>query len=157
MQLAPQDLRTFFVTSVTVDRRALLQSERMAGMLVDVLQSCRRRNKLELHEFVVMPDHFHLLITPAPDVSLEKSVQFIKGGFSFRARKELRFGAEIWQRGYAYDRVTSAAHYARLCAYVRGNPVKRFLVEQENLFRYSSAYPDVEIDPAPPWLKPSAA
>jgi REP element-mobilizing transposase RayT len=25
-----------------------------------------------------MPDHFHVLITPAPDVSLEKAMQFIK-------------------------------------------------------------------------------
>jgi len=34
-----------------------------------------------------MPDHFHLLITPAHEVSLEKAVQLIKGGFSFRAKK----------------------------------------------------------------------
>jgi len=32
-----QELRTFFVTSVTVDRKNLLQSERMALLLLDVL------------------------------------------------------------------------------------------------------------------------
>ena len=51
---------------------------------------------MQVHEFVFMPNHVHLLITPAPDVSLEKAMQFIKGGFSYRAGKELgseaRFG-----------------------------------------------------------------
>jgi putative transposase len=41
-----------------------------------------------LHAFVVMPDHLHLLITPFD--TIEKSVQLIKGGFSFRAKRELK-------------------------------------------------------------------
>ena len=49
----------------------------------------------KLHAYVIMPDHLHLLMTPAE--SVEKSVQLIKGGFSFRARRELnglaRFGS----------------------------------------------------------------
>jgi putative transposase len=48
-----------------------------------------------------MPDHFHLLITPFE--TLERSLQLIKGGFSFRAKKELGFGGEVWQNSY-YDR-----------------------------------------------------
>ena len=42
-----------------------------------------------------MPEHFHVMITPT--VTLERAVQFIKGGFSFRVKKELgqqwRFGS----------------------------------------------------------------
>jgi putative transposase len=34
-----------------------------------------------------MPDHFHLLVTPTE--TLERALQLIKGGFSYRARKEL--------------------------------------------------------------------
>jgi putative transposase len=33
-----------------------------------------------------MPDHVHVLLTPAHDVSLEKALQFMKGGFSFRLK-----------------------------------------------------------------------
>src|SRR6266566_7977562 len=36
-----------------------------------------------------MPDHFHVLITPT--ITLERALQLIKGGFSFRATKELGF------------------------------------------------------------------
>jgi len=40
------------------------------------------QEKYLLHEFVLMPDHFHLLITPTS--TLERALQLIRGGFSFR-------------------------------------------------------------------------
>ncbi len=126
----------------------------MSSLLLDVLQDNRKQKRFLLHEFVVMPDHFHLLLTPAPDVSLEKCLQYIKGGFSFRARKELDFKQEIWQQSFTEHRVKDAADYERHREYIWRNPVKKFLVEEASLFPYSSAYPGAEIDAAPPWLKP---
>ncbi len=84
MPQAPQSTRTFFVTSTTVGRRALLQSDRMAQLLVDVLAENPRKKRFLLHEFVIMSNHFHLLLTPAAEVPLEKALQLIKGGFSYR-------------------------------------------------------------------------
>jgi len=77
--------RTFFVTSSTWAKRGLLQSTRAAGPLIDVLYHYRQQRKYLLHEFVIMPDHFHLLITVGEEMTVEKAVQLIKGGFAFRA------------------------------------------------------------------------
>src|SRR6266540_1217419 len=96
MNLAPQSIRTFFVTFSTAGRRSIFQSDQFATLLLSVLGDNRLKRRFELHEFVIMPDHVHLLITPAPDVSLEKAVQYIKGGFSFRAKRELGSAMEIW-------------------------------------------------------------
>ena len=92
---APQSTRTFFVTSTTAGRRALLQSDRMAQLLVDVLAENRRKKRFLLHAFVIMPNHFHLLLTPAEEIALEKALQFIKGGFSYRAKREFHVAFEI--------------------------------------------------------------
>jgi putative transposase len=154
MYLAPQEVRTFFVTSVTFNRHAIFQSERMSNLLLHVLQDYRNHQKFLLHEFVVMPDHFHLLLTPAAGIPLEKAVQYIKGGFSFRAKKELDFKASIWERSFRNYRVSGADHYARLRGYIRRNPVKRCLADSEDRFPYSSAYPGAIVDPQPPWLRP---
>lgn len=54
----------YFITASTFQKRNLLQSDRMARLLVDVLLHYRQQRKYHLLEFVVMPDHFHLLITP---------------------------------------------------------------------------------------------
>jgi putative transposase len=97
MQVIASD-RTFFVTSLTGGRRSLLQSARAANLLIDVLYHYRRERKYLLHEFVVMPDHFHLLLTVGVDMTVEKAVQLIKGGFAFRAGRELGFRAPDGKR-----------------------------------------------------------
>src|SRR5438094_6842304 len=48
----------YFVTACTFQKKNLLQSDRMAGLLVEVLLHYRAERKYLLHEFVVMPDHF---------------------------------------------------------------------------------------------------
>jgi putative transposase len=64
--------------------RALLQSERNAKLLIDVLRSYVAARQFELHEFVVMPDPVSRPIEVGGDTTIERSMQFIKGGFSFR-------------------------------------------------------------------------
>lgn len=54
-----------------------------------------------------MPDHAHLLLTPAPEVSLEKAMQYIKGGFSFRLKSKL----DVWERSYDSRRITDLDDY----------------------------------------------
>ncbi len=142
------------MTSVTAGHRPILQTTRMSALLLDVLQVNRGQERFLLHEFVIMPDHFHLLLTPAPEVSLEKCLQYIKGGFSFRAKKELDFSQPIWQQSFTEHRIKDSADYERHREYIWRNPVKRFLVKEAALFPCSSAYPGAEIDAAPPWLKP---
>jgi len=154
MPLAPQKVRTFFVTSVTIRRYAIFQSERMANLLIRILQDYRRQQKFLLHEFVIMPEHFHLLLTPAEEVPIEKAIQYVKGGFSFRARKELDFQGSIWETSYTNHRIRDEHDYEHHRIYIRQNPVKRLLVETEERFPYSSAYAGSAVDPAPPWLKP---
>ena len=153
MQLAPQEIRTFFITSVTAERRNILQSDRMARLFIDVLQENRKKVRFLLHEFVVMPNHVHLLITPAHDIALEKAIQYIKGGFSFRAKKELDFRAAIWQESFTNHRIKDADDYAKHRTYILEHPVRARLAEGAELFPYSSAWPGTELDAAPPALK----
>jgi len=68
--------------------RRLLQSERNAGLLIDVLRSLVRERKFKLHDFVIMPDHVHLLLTVEDTMTIEKAMQLIKGRFSHLLSKE---------------------------------------------------------------------
>jgi REP-associated tyrosine transposase len=146
--------RTFFVTSSTWGRRALLQSDRSARLLIDVLYHYRNEGKYLLHEFVIMPDHFHVLITIGVEMTVEKAVQFIKGGFAYRAGRELGFRAPVWQKGFSEVRVTSAEALRGIQAYIQSNPVKRLLALTPADYPYSSAHPGFELDALPQRLKP---
>jgi putative transposase len=153
MQMAPQEVRTFFVSAVTWGRRPIFRAEPMARLFLDTLRNYRILHRYLHHEFVPMPEHFHLLLTPAPDVSLEKAVQLIRGGFSFRVKQEMGSALEVWQPGPTNHRIRDAADYARHVQYIWQNPVKRHLVEIAQQYPYSSASGALEVDPAPPGLK----
>jgi len=154
MRRAPQEIRTFFVTAVTWQRRPLFRAEPMARLFLDTLARYRNQGRFLIHEFVLMPDHFHLLLTPAPDISLEKALQLLKGGFSFRVKHELGSNTEVWQEGFTDHRVKNAEDFERHAVYVRDNPVRARLVENAAAYPYGSAAGSTEFDPAPPGLKP---
>jgi putative transposase len=142
----------YFITASAFQKQNILQSDRMAGLFVDVLLRYRARGKYLLHEFVVMPDHFHLLITPQE--SLERAMQLIKGGFSFRAKRELGFMHEIWQPSYYDRRVRDAEEYFAFRGYMRQNALQPGLATKAEDYRYCSAWHGFVLDAAPQRLKP---
>lgn len=139
------------VTTSTWERRALFKSERWANLLIDTIYHYRGSAYL-LHEFVIMPDHLHILLTPLS--SLEKAVQFIKGGFSYRAKKELGSNLEIWQTGFSDHRIRDASDYRVHEIYIRQNPARKHLCERADQYSYSSASGRFELDGVPQGLKP---
>ena len=148
---ATHNAQTYFVTAATWERRPLFKNARWAQLFLETLRSYRDRAYL-LHEYVLMPEHFHVLI--APTVTLERAVQFIKGGFSFRAKRELDSSMEVWQRGFSDHRIRDREDYAQHVDYLLRNPVGRKLVESAAEYPYSSAYPSSDKDEVPQWLKP---
>jgi len=132
--------RTFFVTTKASMGRRLLQSERNALLLIDVLRSNVAVGKFQLHEFVIMSDHLHLLMTLSVEATIEKAMQLIKGGFSYRLKKEFGYQGEVWQRGFSEVRIMDAENFMQHREYIIQNPVKAGLVEAAELYPYSATY-----------------
>jgi putative transposase len=132
--------RTFFATTRTSLGRRLLQSERNATLFIDVLRSYVSAKKFQVHDFVVMPDHVHLLLAVGGDMTIEKSMQLIKGGFSFRLKKEFGYQGEVWQRGFSEVRVDDRETFDRFREYILQNPVKAGLAESPGQYPFCFAY-----------------
>ncbi len=146
---------TYFVTANVSERRSLFQVEKIARLFIEVLFHYRKERKYLLHEFVVMPDHFHLILTPT-GVTLERAMQFAKGGFSFRLNKNLRSKRDVWQTSFVDRRVRDSLEYQKFKDYIWQNPVKRFLARSPEEYPYSSAHASFtsSLDPVPQRLKP---
>jgi len=145
VRLAPQEVRTYFVTAVTANRRRLFQVESAANLLLDVLKHYRGQSRYALHAFVIMPDHIPLLLTPAPEVSLEKALQFIKGGFSFRLKSK----RDVWERSFNEVQILSADKFHSCTRYIEENPLRAGLSTVTDIYTYSSANETIEVDPMP--------
>jgi putative transposase len=144
--------RTFFITAVTWQRLPILRDETRARLLIEVMAGYRDQGKYLLHEFVVMPDHIHLLLTPADEISVERAVQFIKGGYSYRLRKMEKI--QVWQESFTNHRIRDLDDYRSHCEYVRMNPVRARLVRDAAAYAFSSASTAVRLDAVPQGLKP---
>jgi putative transposase len=128
--------RTFFTTTKTSMGRSLLQSERNAALLIDVLRSLVAERAFKLHDFVIMPDHLHLLLTVEDEMTVEKAMQLVKGRFSYRLGRELGFKGEVWQRGFSEVQVLGERNFEEHRAYIANNPVKAGLVDVPEKYPY---------------------
>jgi putative transposase len=140
--------RIFFVTTVTWQRRPILQSDELARELLSTLSDYRTAGRFALHEFVIMPDHVHLLLTPAAAISLERTMQLIKGGFSYRARR-IRPNLMVWEKSFTNHRIRDERDYAQHREYIHQNPVRGRLAQDANEFPYVSAHAGFELAPPP--------
>jgi putative transposase len=107
--------------------------------MIDVLRSYAFAGRFVIHDFVIMPDHVHILLTIPGDLSIERAVQLIKGGFSFRAKKEIGFNGEVWQKGFAEEGVRDRSSFLRHRAYIEQNPAEAGLAKSSAEYPYSSA------------------
>src|ERR1700742_4522854 len=93
----------YFLTTHTWQRRKIFNQSAPARIVIDQLLNSRDRGFYKLHEFTLMPDHLHVLLTPGETTAIEKCMQMIKGGSAFTIRKTLNFQFPVWQEGF-HDR-----------------------------------------------------
>ncbi len=132
--------RTFFVTSKTSMGRRLLQSERNATLFIEVLRSYVAQKKFRVDDFVVMPDHVHLLLTLDERITIERAMQFIKGGFSYRLKKDSGYAGEVWQGGFSEVRIEDKDSFEQHKKYIAENPVKAGLVKSAEDYPFCFTY-----------------
>ena len=145
--------RIFFITSVTAQRRPIFRREDTAELLISTLAHYHGQGKFLLHEFVVMPNHFHLLLTPGETTSLEKAVQLVKGGSSHQIHKQTENKMEIWQIGFHDWSIRDGEDYLAKVRYIHMNPVQARLVERPEDWTFGSACGEFVLDPVPEKFK----
>jgi putative transposase len=148
---------SYFVTTKCWQGRHIFQAVEIAEILIETMMHYRDKRTYLLHEFVVMPDHLHLLLTPSATTSLEKAIQLIKGGSSHAIHKQRGQKLEIWQEGF-YDWTVRDVHdWETKVEYIRMNPVRARLTEQPGDWPYSSAGGRFSLDPVPDRYLPFAS
>jgi putative transposase len=141
--------RIFFATTKTSMGMRLLQSERNASLLIEVLRSLVAEHRFKLHDFVIMPDHAHLLIEVAGEMTIEKAMQLIKGRFSHHLSHGFGYKGEVWQRGFTEVQVMNRENFELHREYIAQNPVKAGMAASVDefpfCFRYLAKKKEVEI------------
>jgi putative transposase len=134
-----------------------LRQPAIADMIVAAIQyNANILGHYLLHAFVVMPNHVHLLVTPA--VALPKLTKSLKGITAKRANTMLALtGSRFWQEE-SYDHLMRhEREFEKIRNYIEENPVRAGLVREASEFRWSSAGWATGGSPADQGVRPTAS
>lgn len=99
--------------------------------------TCFHSERVDTGDFVVMPNHVHVLLRPYPEYELEDILFSIKSYTANRINRMLKRSGELWMRE-SYDHIVrDGEELLRIQAYIRSNPEKAKLAENEYSLRES--------------------
>jgi putative transposase len=138
-----------FITSSCYRRRPLLRTATRRDLFLEALERLRRRYAFVVLGYVVMPEHFHLLVSEPNEKTLSDVMRALKLSFARQViernrrkglQEDLFEGApeRFWQhRLYDFNVCTEKKRIEKL-RYLHRNPVKRGLVVSPELWKWSS-------------------
>lgn len=138
----------YFVTSATAERRCIFMNHECGRILLEQLLGCRERGFYKLHAFVVMPNHFHALLTPGSETTLERSMMMIKGGSARRLKQKSLYRWPVWQVGFHDHWIRDANEYRTKSEYIGSNPVDAHLADNSSDYPLSSFCGEFAMDPS---------
>jgi len=134
-----------FITCSCFRRRPLLDDPALRTLFLNILEDVRQSYQFVVAAFVVMPEHFHLLVSEPERDDLSQVMQVLKQRVARHALSELRGSGtaipneeHFWQRRFYDFNVWSAAKHAEKVHYIHQNPVRRGLVAEPNQWFWSS-------------------
>jgi len=118
----------------------LYLSQPPMAMVVDAI-TCRDGGHYRLHNYAVMSNRVHLLITPR--VAVSQLMQSLKRFTASQGNRMLGLtGRSFWQ-DESYDRLVRDDHeFERIAYYIDMNPVRAGMAARPEEFPWSSAWAD---------------
>jgi len=130
----------YFVTVVTRDRQPIFADRTNLLRLRTVLHSVRDLYPFQMHAYVFLPDHLHLLMHVPQSTNISKLMQSLQWNYTMAHKRErgLAEKVSLWQRGYWDHVVRDTLDFERHLNYVHYNPVKHGYVARPGDYANSS-------------------
>jgi putative transposase len=120
------------------NRQSIFTADAERGVMRELLDENARRFDVAIHAYVLMDNHFHLLLTPNADDSLPKMMQAV-------GRKYVRYfndvhkrSGTLWEGRYKSALVQTERYLLACMVYLDLNPVRAGLVTRPQDYPWSS-------------------
>ena len=107
--------------------------------MIDIIKQERQKYYFKLHEFVIMPDHYHLILTPPIRFTVSDTLHHINGVFSTQYNKATYQKGRVIQPNFYDHVIRDEKDYEIKANYIYNNPVRAGLVKQAEDYPWSSA------------------
>ncbi|MDY6781187.1 MAG: transposase [Cyanobacteriota bacterium] len=144
---------TYFFTQVTYQRYPWLHHSLARHTLRTAIEKVRQKYPFTIDAFVLLPDHFHCILTlPDEDSDYATRLRLIKTFVTKNCKDELKLEMEItdarqkrkesnfWQRRYWEHTIRDEEDFVNHCDYIHYNPVKHGLCKMPQHWQFSSIH-----------------
>lgn len=120
------------------DRQPIFHDEQDYSAFLKWLREAAKIFKIAIHAYVLMPNHIHLLVTPADTVGLGKLMQWVGRYYvPYFNQRYSRVGT-LWQGRYRATVIDSEKYFLTCSRYIELNPLRAGMVERPDQYVWSS-------------------
>jgi len=148
---------SYYLTVVTHERQPLLIEH--IALLRDSFRRSKKSYDYSIDAIVILPDHFHMVMTPTKPEEYSKIITAIKRNFVYGLDKASKVQAKqrltasnqkrqhsgIWQRRFYEHTIRDEKDLHNILTYMHNNPTKHGLTQNPNDWQYSSWYKKIDV------------
>lgn len=151
-----------FLTQIVEGRKPVFADADMVILLRETLHNAKQHHPFTMLAYVILPDHFHLLIQPTGDENFSKIMSSLKFNFTLKYKQKLNIDVltKFWQKRFWDHVIRDEIDLENHVHYIHFNPIKHGYVNDPFAWNDSSisewqkkgAYPDDLV-----WKEPSGS
>lgn len=119
-------------------RQQVFHTEGDYRAFTDLMTEARERHPVKMLAWCIMPNHFHLLVSPERADDLSRWMQWFMTSHVRRYHQFHKSSGHVWQGRYKSFIVQEDQHLLTVVRYIEGNPVRAGLADSAQAWRWSS-------------------
>ena len=140
------------VTARGNERKPIYRDSEDCTAFVDVLGRTVARYRWQLHAFVLMPNHYHLLVE-TPVATLSRGMRQLGGVYTQRFNRRWSRCGHLFQGRFFSLHVERESHLLELARYIALNPIRAGLAKSAAEWRWGSYRALAGLEPTAPFLE----
>ncbi|MDM8532251.1 transposase [Anaerolineales bacterium HSG25] len=133
----------YFITAAIYEKRPLLQSPTIKTMLLERIKHSFNQHQWELHHWVILDNHYHILGQSRRGRVLSVMMKSIHSFMAYHIKEATQASSPIWWNYWDYCPRDEQDYTIRL-NYLLNNPVKHGYVTNLNDYPFSSFFQAVD-------------
>lgn len=122
------------------NKEMLLKSKDIKKLFQKVLCRAKKKYNFSVENFVIMGNHFHMLLRPRKGERLSCIMQWIMSVFAMSCNKRLRRTGHVWGERFFSRIMYKLTQYLKVFDYIDNNPFKAGLINKSQIWEYSGKY-----------------
>lgn len=129
------------------DRSDIFRAEADYRFFLEKLQLACDKHGAEIHAYVLMTNHLHLLVTPTQEYSLAKTMQTLGRYYVQYFNYTYRRTGTLWEGRYKATLIDSETYLLTCMRYIELNPVRAGMVSHPSEYPWSSYHHNAQGQP----------